>query len=202
VTNSEVAAFARTNQKAMLLLHAASSDYAGARCLLLNGLFAGLTLGAQAIEKLLKASISLADPTWHIVNTHDLPRLLLLAEQRINSLSALQLISTATKFYAYYQMRYPDNPNRPSSMNTGEIVDLDQMFMGLSENLFCPRNVKMCSGIYGEITFSLNPLNTESPSGKWIKLNNISLTALWQTIKQDYFDTMLEMYPSSPELHS
>jgi HEPN domain-containing protein len=48
------------NANATRLLKAAADDYAAARCLLLNGLVAGgLSMGAQAIEKFLKAYILL-----------------------------------------------------------------------------------------------------------------------------------------------
>jgi hypothetical protein len=51
--------FCTANSKATSLLHTAAVDYASARCLLLNCLVSGgLAMGAQAIEKFLKAARS------------------------------------------------------------------------------------------------------------------------------------------------
>jgi hypothetical protein len=50
----ELMSFGREHSRATLLLATAAHDYAAARCLLFNGMFEGLVLGAQAIEKTLK----------------------------------------------------------------------------------------------------------------------------------------------------
>jgi hypothetical protein len=63
--------------KAMLLLRVAAHDYAAARCLLFNCMFEGLVLGAQSIEKCLKAYLLLHDPQRHVkALRHSLPKLL------------------------------------------------------------------------------------------------------------------------------
>src|ERR1700757_3722327 len=55
--------FCMANSQATALLNTAAHDYAAARCLLLNGLVSGgLAMGAQAIEKFLKAYILLKNP--------------------------------------------------------------------------------------------------------------------------------------------
>jgi len=185
----------------MLLLLTASHDYAAARCLLLNGLFSGLPLGAQAIEKLLKAAILFADPVKAVDKTHNLSSLLVRAECLFPSLKPLSLGAIASEFFGYYQMRYPDNPNYPSHASTGKFRDLDTMVIGLNFNLPCPRNVKMRSGLFAELTHSLNHLNDVSRAERWIKQDNLALAPHWMSIEHDYFETMRELYPDNPELH-
>jgi HEPN domain-containing protein len=194
--------FARSNRKAMALLYTATEDYAGARCLLLNGLFAGLISGAQAIEKFLKAAILFAGPGENIGNTHNLPQLLIDAEKRIPNLIPLQLAPIAEHFNECYKRRYPDNPNQLTFISTGKREELDHMVIALNINLPIPRNVKMNSGLFAEITFSLNRLNEATPNEKWIKLHNSALAPHWEGIQHDYFETMKETHPHTPELHS
>jgi HEPN domain-containing protein len=201
LTQKETMEFARANQKAMLLLHTAAQDYAAARCLLINGLFSGLPSGAQAIEKLLKAIILFAEPGKSINNTHNLPALFGQAERLLPKLGTLAFLPIADEFYGYYQMRYPDNPNRPSHASTGKFRDLDTMVIGLNFNLPCPRNVKMRSGLFAELTHSLNHLNDVSRAERWIKQDNLALAPHWMNIEHDYFETMRELYPDNPELH-
>ena len=193
--------FARANKKAMLLLHTAAQDYAAARCLLLNGLFSGLPLGAQAIEKFLKPSILFSDPDKCVNNTHNLPALLERAERLLPDLSSLAFSVIADEFYGYYQMRYPDNPNRPSHASTGKFHDLDRMIIGLNINLPCPRNPKVRSGLFAEVTCSLNQLNDVSRVELWIKQDNLTLAQHWVNIEHDYFAAMTELYSDNPELH-
>jgi HEPN domain-containing protein len=70
--------FCAANSNATKLLHAAAIDYASARCLLLNGLVSvGLAIGAQAIEKFLKAYVLLKDPSKNVRSAqHSLSHLL------------------------------------------------------------------------------------------------------------------------------
>jgi len=82
LTFQDVAAFFEKNKQATLFLGSAVTDYAAARCLLLNLHFPGLALGAQAIEKCLKAYILLHDPARKVRGSrHDLPPLLEQANQ-------------------------------------------------------------------------------------------------------------------------
>ena len=55
LTPVQVNQFASENLKAMKFLNIATQDYIAARCCLINGLFSGLVLSAQAVEKYSKA---------------------------------------------------------------------------------------------------------------------------------------------------
>ncbi len=202
MTLKEANEFARANQKAMLLLRTAAHDYAAARCLLLNGLFSGLPLGAEAIEKFLKATILFADPGKAVDKIHDLPSLLVQAECLLPILKPLSLGAIASEFFEYYKTRYPDNPNQPSHRSTGKFHELDTMVIGLNINLPCPRNVKMRSGFFAEVTNSLNHPKSASQIEHWIRHDNLALAPHWTSIECDYFEAMTELYPDSPELHN
>ena len=193
--------FARANKQAMLLLLTATRDYSSARCLMLNGLQAGFSVGAQAIEKYLKATIYLSAPSTPTKRSHNLPALLLDAEALLPGLAASNFEATATTFHEFYQTRYPDNDNQPISMNTGMIADLDEMVIGINVMLPMPRNIRMRSGLFALVMFSLNHLNSETPDEKWIKMQNAALAPHWDRIRTEYFETMKEIYPQSPELH-
>ncbi len=193
----ELKAYCEVNSKAILLLRTATSDYAGARCLMINGLGAGFSLGAQAIEKFLKASLLLADPSIKVRNlSHNLLELLTKSECHISEIAELDLRPMAQRFERYYQTRYPDNPNQPQGMDTIELNELDRFVIGIYTCLPCPRNVRFRTGLYADITFSLNknsPYMTHIE--RWIKERNTSLAAIWPDIEAQYPLVMQELYP-------
>ena len=66
LTREEANKFSSDNHDAMLLIHQATDEYISARCLLLNGLFPGLILAAQSVEKYIKGFILLVDRTKNL----------------------------------------------------------------------------------------------------------------------------------------
>jgi HEPN domain-containing protein len=188
--------FAQEHSSAFKLLHVAAHDYAAARCLLQNLLITGLTLGAQAIEKLLKAHLLLADPKRDVKHLgHALPRLAQEVASLFPKLPLLQHLSMIERFERHYNSRYPDNVNSSTSMTTGDLLELDPLVVLLNETLPCPLNVKMRTGFYYTVTFSLNPLSTSSPTEFWIKNHNYALNPLLPRINKDYFKVMKNLYP-------
>jgi HEPN domain-containing protein len=189
-------AFANEHSPAIALEHIATRDYAAARCLLNNLLLTGLMLGAQAIEKFLKAYLLFNDPKRDVKRlSHDLPKLLGEVEARYPGLRLSQYAPLITRFSRYYDARYPDNPNVPASMTSAELAELDQLIVLLNENMPCPLNVKMRTGFYAEITFSLGIAGTVTPTEFWIKNGNNALTPLLPRIADDYGKVMKELYP-------
>ena len=194
---SELRAYCEANSKATLLLRTATSDYAGTRCLMINGLWAGFSLGAQSIEKYLKATLLLADPSIKVRKlSHNLVELLTESEYRVSEIAKLGLQPVAQRFERYYQTRYPDNPNQPQGMDTIELHELDRFVIGIYTCLPCPRNVKFRTGLYAEITFSLNKNSPNmTHNERWIKERNASLAAIWPDIAAQYPLVMQELYP-------
>lgn len=168
--------FSRLNQAAMLLMHRGTSDYVGCRCCLLNGVFSGLELGAQAVEKHLKAMLLFAEPGSNARSfNHKLPLLVkAIHEKRIADLSGH--LETIEKLQSHYQARYPDNPGKATSASTGELQSIDSLMGDILEGMPVPEEVMLRSGVYvraiasseGTIVF---------PDEKWLLVNNSSLAA-------------------------
>jgi hypothetical protein len=66
---SELMHFKRIHHEAVGFMEVATNDYVACHCCLLNGLFPGLRLGAEAVEKYLKAFVLYAEPAHNLGNT-------------------------------------------------------------------------------------------------------------------------------------
>lgn len=143
-----VMSFAYAHPRAMMLADRGASDYCGARCCLLNGVFSGLELGAQAVEKHLKAMLAFKDPNE---NPRKFEHNLLPFAQQVES-RGIALLSphfkTLERLQAHYQARYPDNPGQPSTASTAELVEVDVLMNHLLESMPIPREVSLRSGVF------------------------------------------------------
>jgi hypothetical protein len=63
---SELMHFKRIHHEAVGFMEVATNDYVACHCCLLNGLFPGLRLGAEAVEKYLKAFVLYAEPAHNV----------------------------------------------------------------------------------------------------------------------------------------
>lgn len=163
--------FCAQNSKASTLLVTAAQDYAAARCLLLNHLVSsGLVMGAQAIEKFLKAYILLKRPTENIRRSkHSLVELLKKSDQLYPVLGMSQYLMMLKRYEDYYDNRYPDNNVAlEAGMSSAEVFELDEFILFLNDNLSMPIEAKYSTGLYALVTFSLNG-GTVTPWEKWIK---------------------------------
>jgi len=184
------------NSKAMRFLNTAARDYAHARCLLLNHLVSGgLAMGAQAIEKFLKAHILLKDPT-RAVWGHDLTDLLKEADQLSPSFGLSRFATFTDRFERHYRTRYPGDPNASTSMTSEELFELDQFIMFLNDNLPLPFEAKHRSGLYALVTFSLHG-RTVTPWEKWIKHLNHALAPRWPQIEADFRVALKKLHPNT-----
>src|ERR1051326_3363602 len=57
LTKAQAQDYARVHQYAVMMFTDAGSDYVAGRCCMINGLFPGLRLASEAVEKILKAFI-------------------------------------------------------------------------------------------------------------------------------------------------
>lgn len=193
----EVARFFDKYRRATTLMKVAAHDYAAARCVLLNGMFEGLVLGAQAIEKTLKAYLILDDPQRPVKKLqHSLPQLLAEADSIFPHLELKRFTPMAESFRRHYQARYPDNADASANKSTVEIRALDELMIFLSENIPCPHNVKYRAGIYPLITFSLSPSGTVTPWERWIKEDNQSLQPLLDRINAEHSQVLAVLHPN------
>lgn len=175
------------NSDATTLLHTAAHDYAAARCLLLNGLISGgLVMGAQAIEKLLKAYILLKCPRTSVRRSrHSLKDLLTSADHLSPELGMSRYSELMAKYEGYYQNRYPDNKVRVTAMSTEEIFSLDQFVISLNDDLPMPVEAKYRTGLFSLVTFSLHG-GAIPPWETWIKHLNRALAPRWPQIEADF----------------
>jgi hypothetical protein len=192
--------FCEQHSSATRLLLVAAQDYASARCLLQNGLLTGLVLGAQTIEKLLKAYL-LFDNTKSNVRrlSHSLPRLLREVDTLFPSVPLSEFAPLAEKFSRHYATRYPDNPNASKSMTSADLFELDAFVVFLNENMPCPRDVRCRTGLYALITFSLGYSAMVTPTESWIKNGNRPLAPLLPRIAADYHAVMKDLYPAKQD---
>jgi hypothetical protein len=166
--------FAGNNQLAMLMMHQATSDYVGCRCCLLNGVFSGFELGAQAVEKYLKAMLLFAHPSSNVRNfSHKLPSLVKnVQEKGIADLSKHSV--TIQKLEGHYQARYPDNPRSITSSSTEELAMIDVLIMEILEKMPIPYEVLLNSGVYARAITS-SDRTVVFPDEHWLLLHNIIL---------------------------
>jgi HEPN domain-containing protein len=191
--------FCTANSTAVQLLHTAAIDYASARCLLLNGLVSGgLAMGAQAIEKFLKAHILLKNSAADVRKLrHKLPDLLNEAHQLSPGLGLSKYSALMDRFLRHYQHRYPDNANASTSMTSEEIFELDEFIMFLNDNMSCPFETKYRTGLYALVTFSLQHGSTVTPWEAWIKKLNGALAPRWPQMEADFRTVLKNLYPDT-----
>jgi len=196
----ELTQFFANHSSATVLLRVGALDYAAARCVLLNGMFEGLVLGAQAIEKTLKSYLLLNDPKRSVkALSHSLPRLLHETTTLFPHLPVQRFAPLVEKFRAYYQTRYPDNPDAAKDKTTGDVRGLDELIIFLSENMPCPYHVKYRAGIYPLITASIDLGRSEITSyERWIKYDNHALLPLLPRINSEHRAVMRALYPGHP----
>jgi len=139
---------------------------------------------------------ALVDPTRKVkALRHSLPALLTEVSALFPDLPLSTFAPVIEKFRKHYQTRYPDNPDRSTTMSSADVFELDGFIVLLNENLPCPRNVQYRTGFYAAITFSLGFKATVTPTELWIKDRNSALAPLWPRIKEDYSVVMKELYP-------
>lgn len=191
--------FCIANSKATKFLSTAAHDYAAARCLLLNGLVSGgLAMGAQTIEKFLKAYVLLINPAtdvWRL--QHSLADLLTAADQLSPVLGLSNYAALTDRFGSYYRNRYPDNPNPPPAMYSTEIVELDEFIMFINDNMPCPFEAKYRTGLYALVTFSLQHGRTVTSWERWIKERNLALAPRLPQIEADFRTVLKNLYPDN-----
>lgn len=114
----------------------AVEDYLGARCLLLNNIFVGLTLAHEAVEKLMKALLILENIRPQ--KSHSLERLFGLLLKK-NS-SKYELLNDQQEFIKrldqHYGWRYYDGDitKRSQSKSPEDLQPLDDVWIALHEN--------------------------------------------------------------------
>ncbi len=175
------AAYAKTNYPAMALLFIGASDYSAARCCLFHGLFSGLQLGTQAIEKKMKGCIKVLDPS---IKTSTLSHNLIGLNQTLRQLrSPAEYPDEAdlSRFVTFYQARYAhdrsNNPNpHPSASSHEDLNLLDKLMTHLLMNS-PPFPGRYRAGVFGRISSVVLAEGFQPPDAQWIVRDNNPLAA-------------------------
>lgn len=124
----------------------AVEDYLGARCLLLNNIFVGLTLAYEAVEKLMKALLILENT--ELQKSHSLEKL---SESLLKkNFSKYELLNNQKEFIKrldqHYSWRYYDGDitKRSQSKSPEDLQPLDNLWIALHEFYadFLPENFR------------------------------------------------------------
>jgi hypothetical protein len=180
----------RKSPPATLWLHHAVEDYASARCLLLHGLSGGFILAQQALEKLLKAFLTIAHPghtqfvggrrplataELEVSPSHDLVAHLRLAEQRFPSLAlAPQQLELITNLSYCFHSKYPDAETPLKSKTTAWLLELDRIFVTWSLALPLEDDTRWRTGLYVCVWNDVIGNQANPPYIQWVRQNNFA----------------------------
>ncbi len=140
LSKEEMIDFTKKNKLARMMFSQAGEDYIAARCLMLEGLFAGLVFGCQAIEKILK-SILFIESDIKKCGLHNPFEL----KEKIKEYSDYNLDkfdNFLKKLNIYYEDRYPDNDNPSLIKCSWELDQLDNLWFELINKLPIPDELK------------------------------------------------------------
>jgi len=171
----------------------AVDDYLGARCLLLNNIFVGLTLAHEAVEKLMKAIVILENVT--LQKSHDLEKLADLLLK--NNSEKYKFLNDQKEFIKrldqHYGWRYYDGniAKRSQSKSPEDLNPLDVLWIALYElyTNFLPQEFQFRTYLYVYL-FDDN-LNEYTNWGIILRENNNALQGklnLWEAEYKKIFN--------------
>ena len=183
---TELLDFNRANRMAVDFVGAATDDYVSCRCCLMNGLFPGLILGAQAVEKYLKAFGLFKDPSLDVKNyNHRITALLSFISRLEPNAKLDQFDDFFESLERYYMTRYPDNVDAATQMSTAEIDRIDRFVLHIYDSLPIPEEAKFGNYGYFCLLF-LSKSGTISPYEEWVKRENAPLQGVWGSLEERY----------------
>ncbi|MBB5038277.1 hypothetical protein [Prosthecobacter dejongeii] len=183
LTPEQVREFASQHRDATNFLYGAATDYAMFRCCMLNGLPAGLQLGATTCEKFMKAMLLFKTPIKPKKLSHNL-RIMQekLFHQQIIDLTPYN--ATINGLEANYNGRYHDNENGSKAYSTKELDKIDDLICHLSSNLNAPKELLVLAGLSGRLYNTLTKTGLVTPDEHWILKKNKSLVPLLPIMRQ------------------
>lgn len=178
----------------------AFEDYAAARCLLINGLFSGMILAQQAIEKVLKAYLSISHSPGTkligkkglrkgelgITDSHDLVAYARLVEDTFPELNLyiLQDFQPMLQNLSYcFEGKYPDSKSPITSLTTAWLGDIDRLMVMLSVALPQESSLRWRNGIF-QVSWPLVLVGQpDPPRSKWVREGNASFFSALELIQ-------------------
>ena len=182
----ELIEFNRIHRDAAEFVIAATDDYVACRCCLLNGLFPGLRLEAEAVEKYLKAFVLYGDSSLDIRKyNHRIKELASVASTLEPSFNALQFSHVFDRLETHYRHRYPNVPDFRRDASTAELVAIDEAVLHIYEDLPIPEIPKFRSyGYFFFVCCSWTP--PLDPHKKWLEQENVPLQRVKTSLTQRY----------------
>ena len=182
----ELIEFNRTHHGAGEFIIVATDDYVACRCCLLNGLFPGLRLGAEALEKYLKAFVLYADPSLDIRKyNHRIRDLASVASGLEPRFDAVQFRQVIDRLETHYRRRYPNVRDFGRDASTAELVGIDEVVLHVCEYLPIPEAPKFRN--YGYFFFVFCPWTpVKDPHKKWLEQDNVALQRAKASLAQRY----------------
>jgi HEPN domain len=122
---TELLNFNSTYKAAVGFLELGTDDYVASRCCLLNGIFPGLRLGTEAVEKYLKAFILYrGDNTKYRQSIKDLAAAASNIEPAFSTVRFSHIID---RLETHYRHRYPDVSDFKHDARTDELAGIDEV---------------------------------------------------------------------------
>jgi hypothetical protein len=149
-------------------------------------LFCGLRLGAEAIEKYLKAFILYGDASQDVRKyNHRIKDLAQVASRLELRFNASQFSPFIDRLETHYHQRYPDVHDFKRDASTGELVGIDELVLHICECLPIPEMPKLRD--YGVFFFVCCPwIPPEDPRKRWLEPKNLALQRVKPALVKRY----------------
>jgi hypothetical protein len=183
----ELIEFNRVHGGAAGFIMAATDDYIACRCCLLNGLFPGLRLGAEAVEKYLKAFILYRHPSVNVEKKyhHRIKKVASDASLLAPRFNALQFSQVFERLETHYRNRYPDVTNFTREASPAELVGIDEAVLHICECLPIPEVPKFRN--YGPFFFvCCNWIPSVPAYANWLEQGNLAIQRVKPLLLQRY----------------
>lgn len=179
----ELIEFNRIHVDAVKFMIAATDDYVACRCCLLNGLFPGLRLGAEAVEKYLKAFVLFANPSIDVKQyNHRIKTWASKASGLKPGFEPTQFSLIIDRLETHYRNRYPNVPNFKRNASSGELIGIDEFVLHICDSLPIPEVPKFRN--YGYFFFVFCPWNPAMPYRIWLERDNATLDRVRNSLLQ------------------
>jgi HEPN domain-containing protein len=189
----ELMEFNRTHLEAVKFMTAATDDYVACRCCLLNGLFPGLRLGAEAVEKYLKAFVLFANRSLDVKKyNHRIKDLASEASHLTPGFNPVQFAQVIDRLETHYRNRYPNVPAFKRDASTGELTGIDEFVLHICDSFPIPEVPKFRD--YGYFFFVFCPWTSPmQPYRTWLERHNPALERARNSLLQRYQATEQEL---------
>ncbi|SAL19053.1 HEPN domain-containing protein [Caballeronia telluris] len=156
-----------------------AEDYGAARCCLLHGLFPGFVMAEQAVEKLIKAFLLTADPTFKPKKGqgHNLAAFCARLIEKYPAISLDGFEPTIQLLQACYDGRYPDSAADPMPRATAELHNVDRLYMHLADQAPLAGDRKWSIGVFPHLYMAHLGVSN-MPDGKWMLHGNAAAMRL------------------------